>query len=193
MWRMALAAVAAVVSASAGGATGAPPCDAALADWEVLQGTLAPAERCGAFIGTTSGGYASFSYGEYGYRPAVALPYELSLDWQRLGPEAKSLELRLGGAILLLKDGAYGLYVDDVLFDRDSWQPLPGFSARARHHVTVRQDHESVTLVVDGKTLRRFALDTPEASAHVAVAFKGARAYRSRMWFADVSVKSLAH
>jgi hypothetical protein len=169
-----------------------PACIADLGAWTVRQGSFAPgAGRCEWLLATNAGN-TRFSYGEARLVRDIPVPFDFEVTWRRLGPEQKPLELHVPGAILLVADGRYGLYVDEPSFAKDGWHDLPGFSVHARSTVRVRREKRGVILWVDGREIHRWqVLPEVDRAAHVAVGFKGAGTYRSRLWLADVTVRPL--
>jgi hypothetical protein len=163
-------------------------CGESLRDWEIVRGTLTDAGACGAYLGATDGGNGSFSYGDFLYRRPMHPPLDVEVTWRRVGPESgKSLELRLLGALILLRDDEYGLYVwNEASFE---WRKLPGYKVHEEHRISAHQTATTLSFSVDGKPVDSWRLDMG-GEHRIGVAAKGARGYRSWFSFRDFRASS---
>ena len=184
-------ALAAAVLAGPEGTADAEPCPAARA-WRATFGALRPRRECGAFLAATDGSMLAFSYGLFESDAPATIPFSFSVTMQKLGPESRSLELVIVGAVVLIREEAIGFYVptDDVRFEKDGWQRLPGLHIHEEHRATVRQEAERVTLSIDGRAVATWAHHAPRPRGTVAFGFKGASGYRSWAAFRDVRVEA---
>jgi hypothetical protein len=166
-------------------------CPASIDDWQADHGALRAGLSCGTFIGTTDGWGGPFSRGEFRYRKALTLPYELEVTWRRLGSDGgESLSVIVPGGYLLLKRDAYGFYAfSDSAFQ---WRPLPGFRTHRESTVKVQQSAREIAVWVDGQPLDRIPFAAPSLGGTVGLGVKGASGYRSRMIFHGFAVRSLA-
>ncbi|MBS2021232.1 MAG: hypothetical protein JST92_02400 [Deltaproteobacteria bacterium] len=172
-------------------AAGPEHCPDALAQWTVGRGELWPATSCGAFFLSTDSEDHASSMGEASFRREVKVPFEASLRWRRLGPEAgKQLWIKLPGGHLLFKDGAVGLWISHAQFAASGFHALPGVMLHDEHLVTVRQSRDAVELRIDGGAPLVLPVAGPRGGK-VAIGLEGARGYRSLMTFREFSVREL--
>lgn len=162
--------------------------------WEVVRGSLAPAGGCGAWVLTTNGVRRGYSYGELRYAQPITIPYEVSVTWQRLGADARSMDLRVLGASVLVGEERVALYVegDDARFAADGWRPVPGLHAHDEHRVSVKQDARSIALTVDGTVVATWAFEARAATGPLVLGLKGAPGYRARAVFRDLQIAQSA-
>ncbi len=180
-----------VVAATGISSARAEPCTAQLDDWRVDQGSLGHGRSCGAWIGATNGATIAYSFGQFVSKQVATLPYRATVTWRRLGGDARSLELHLLGAAILIGPDRIGLWIDDSTFAVDGFRPLPGHSTRDPHTVSVVQRADSVEVSLDNRVIGRWAFRALIASGHIAVAFKGGRSAYARMWFRDFRIEAL--
>jgi hypothetical protein len=164
------------------------PCAASLADWTVVRGSLRATPQCGSYVAFTDGDSGVFSYGDFIFAKRVRAPLEVEVSWRRLGPEtSRSLELRGLGALILVRDGEYGLYEwNEAAFE---WKPLPGYREHDEHRVLLRQTETTISFFLDGRAVDSWQL-AARGDGHVGVAAKGATGYRSAFSFRDFRVSS---
>ena len=160
-------------------------------DWVVSQGELSPGQACGSYIGATNGATTMYSFGQFTSTRVATLPYRVTVTWRRIGSDARTLELHLLGAALLIGTDRLGLWIDDPTFEVDGFHRLPGHSTADTHTVSVVQRRDEVEVSVDGKIVDRWSFHPRISSATVALAFKGGRGARPRMWFRDFRIEDL--
>ncbi len=156
--------------------------------WRATSGAVVAAPGCAGFVATTDGSPSSFSYGRIEHAQPLAIPYRVTLAWRRLGAERRTLELDVGGAIVLFRDGQLAFYVDNAQFQITGWQPLPGLHTRRAQRVSVRRDRREVRVALDGVEVARWQFPTDDQTVRFAIAFKGGSGQRARMWFGDVAI-----
>ncbi len=180
-------ALAALAPSAGAEADGGASCTSSPEDWEVVRGSLQRGARCGEYLAATDGDNGTFSYADLLYRAPVRPPIDLEVTWRRLGPESrKSIELRALGALLLLRDEEYGLYVwNEASFE---WRKLPGYRAHDEHRVAIHQTATTLSFSVDGKPIDSWQV--PAGGDRVGVGAKGAGGYRSWFAFRDFRVSS---
>ena len=186
--RLTRAALAVLVGA--GPAAAEPPCHD-LDAWVATQGDLQPGRACGSFVAATNGATIAYSFGQFMTRTPVAPPYRVSVTWRRLGSDARTLELHLLGAVVLFGNDEFALWIDDARFELDGFHPLPGYRTRAVHRVSAVQRADAIEVEVDGVRVGRWAFQAPAGAAPIAIAFKGQRGARERIWFGDVAITAL--
>lgn len=180
-----------VTGMSAPAAADPAPCALGLDRWEATQGDLQPGRTCGSFIAATNGATLAYSFGQVTWRAPVTVPYRMSLTWRRLGSDTRPIELQLLGAVVLFAEDEVALWIDDPTFELDGWHPLPGYRTRRQHRVSVEQRVDAVEVAVDGVVVGRWRLRAPTTAGPIAVAFKGHRGARERLWFTDVAIVPL--
>ena len=178
------------VLVGAGPAAAEPPCHD-LDAWVATQGDLQPGRACGSFVAATNGATIAYSFGQFMTRTPVAPPYRVSVTWRRLGSDARTLELHLLGAVVLFGNDEFALWIDDARFELDGFHPLPGYRTRAVHRVSAVQRADAIEVAVDGVRVGRWAFQAPAGAAPIAIAFKGQRGARERIWFGDVAITAL--
>lgn len=183
----------AVAVLAAPGAARADECRARLDDWQVRQGDLQPGRACGSYVAATSDATIAYSFGQLSWRRPVAVPYQLTVTWRRLGSDTRSLELEVLGAVVLFADDEVAVWIDDPSFAVDGWRPLPGYRVREVHTVRAVQTATEIAVTVDGREVGRWRLAAPARAGTVALAWKGQRGARERIWFAGVEVAPLGH
>lgn len=170
----------------------ASPCAADLAtDWVVSQGELSTGQACGAYVGATNGATIMYSFGQFTSTREATLPYRVTVTWRRIGSDARTLELHLLGAALLIGEDRIGLWIDDPTFEVDGYHRLPGHSTSDVHTLSVIQRRDGLEVSLDGRVVDRWAFRPRIARGPVAVAFKGGRGARARMWFRDFRIENL--
>jgi hypothetical protein len=186
----ALALAAASLTTLATQALGDPCHD--LKGWTVRRGSLQPGIACGSFVAATDATNAAFSYAQLYRAEPISVPFDLSVTWRRLGPEARTMEIPILGAIVFVGEERCALWInhDDVSFDRDGWRPLPGYRTHDEHRVSVRQTAERVVLSVDGREVSTWSFTTSQKSGLVGLSFKGATGHRAFVAFRDVRIAS---
>jgi hypothetical protein len=184
--------VAALVTSAVGwmpeaGAEPPSPCGS-IADWNVVRGSVRALPACGAYLALTDADSGVFSYVDLLYGKPMRAPLDMEVTWRRLGPETgRALELRVLGAMLLLRDGEYGLYTwNEATFE---FRPLPGYREHDEHRVSVHQTATTVTFSLDGRVIDSWPL-VSTGEGPVGVAAKGATGYRSAFVFHDFHARS---
>lgn len=162
---------------------------AVAADWTVAQGALDQAATPTRFVLTTDASPFAFSYGLAFLREPVEAPYELSLAWRRLSPDARSLEVHVLGGVLLFAEGRLALWIDDDRFAKDGWRDAP-VRLHAQSEVVIEQREAWVEVRVDGAVAARFPLEA-SARGRVGLALKGAPGVAARMRVEDVRARPL--
>ena len=149
--------------------------------WNVVCGTLVPRDEPGAFLAATDASLNAFSYGQILLREPTRAPFTFGATLRRLGPDSRSLELLVPGAVVLVKDGAVALWAQggDVRFSHDGWRPRAGLRTHDEHRLVVRQEARRVSLAIDGEEAAQWELEAPPDGGPVGIGFKGPRAYRS--------------
>ena len=161
------------------------------ADWSVIRGTLGQTASCGAWVLATDASAARYSYGELELGPAV-VPFELMVTMRRLsGDSGHSLEIGFMGRWLMVKDGAWGVYLNEPQFNADGWHAQAGLDTHREHTVVVTRLADEVRVRLDGKDLGAWPLSGAPAAGSARIGFKGMGGYRARMRFRDVSVRAL--
>jgi hypothetical protein len=153
----------------------------AVPPWNVVRGTLVPRDEPGAFLAATDASLTAFSYGQILLREPTRAPFTFGATLRRLGPDSRSLEVLVPGAVVLVKDGAVALWAQggDVRFSHDGWRPRPGLRTHDEHRLVVHQEARHVSLSIDGEEASRWELTAPPNGGPVGIGFKGPRAYRS--------------
>lgn len=172
-----------------------PPaiCDSAIEDLEIVhQGaTLAAGSGCGAYVLTTDGATANFSYARLFVRQRVTVPFEVTVEWRRLDRVGgyNALELHYLGGIFLSMPGEWGAYTSEAISEQ---HPLPSLATDRFHTVTVTQLATGVVITIDGVRVGTVPAPPKAVGERVALALKGPRGIRSRMVFRNLRVRQLS-
>jgi hypothetical protein len=162
-----------------------------MARWLVGRGELSADLGCGRFFLTTDAGDHDESTGEVSWkeRPLHA-PFELRFRVQRLGPETeKPIWVQILGAHLYFKPGEVTLWPHRKLSPQAGTRALAGYLPHDEHAVIVRQTSAAVEVRVDDRPPIVFAFAPGSETGRMAIGFNGARGYRSRLAFGDVSLR----
>ena len=172
-----------LVCALAGAANASP--------WRASRGTLESGRLEGSYLLTSDAAPGRYSEASMISTEPVALPYTVAATWRRLGPEAgRSMHVLVVGGVVLIKSGAIALYAyDDAAFSLGDWRPLAA-QTQAEHVVSVHQDHQRVTVSIDGAEVAHYDLAVARETAHVGFGMKSAPGLRSAIY---VRAISLAH
>lgn len=161
--------------------------------WEAYRaGSYQPTHDGGGVI-TTDAAPGRFSDGEVRGSTNVRIPYELDVTWRRLGPEAgRSMHVLVADGVVLVRDGKISLYAyDEARFAALGWTRVDGLRTQELHHLTVRQDHDELTVAFGGEMVARFAHPVTRSDAVIGLGGKGAGGFRSRLYVRDYGVREL--
>ncbi len=170
-----------IVGALAAAASGSP--------WKSSRGMIAPGRLEGSYL--LSSDAAPGRYSEAGMITAepVALPYTITASWRRLGPEAgRSMHVLVAGGVVLIKSGAIAFYAyDDAAFAQGDWRPITA-QTQSEHVVSVHQDHQRVTVTLDGAEVGHYDLAVSRETAHIGFGMKSAPGLRSSIYVRAIAI-----
>jgi hypothetical protein len=165
--------VAVVIVCASGVAEACPP-----TSYVARVGTLSPAAHCGEWIAVARDANASVAVAQLGAE------FDLSLRWQQLDGHDATLQLRVPGGYLLVRDGQIGLYTSEAEWAERGFVPLPHRRTTTAMTVRVRGHGDRIEAWIDGATAGTWTVRT-RSVADVEVGIVGTHA---RLWFGDVVI-----
>lgn len=157
----------------------------------VEEGSLARGARCDRAILATGAHAARHSYARV-WLPGATTPFRLRARLRRLTADGhRSIEVELLGGTLLLRDGAWGVFLSDAQFARDGWREHPGLDTHREHLVEIVRRVDEAEIWLDGERLGTWPV-VAEAAGNPALAVQGAPGARARVLVRDLSIEPLA-
>ncbi len=162
---------------------------ASAAPWKTSRGLLETGRLDGSYLLSSDAAPGRYSEASMVSTEPVALPYTVTATWRRLGPEAgRSMHVLVGGGVVLIKSGAIAFYAyDDAAFAQGDWRPI-AVQTQAEHVVSVRQDPQGVTVILDGAQVAHYELPVARETAHVGFGMKSAPGLRSSIYVRAISI-----
>ncbi len=174
------------------------------ADCATIRGGAAPAERLlwravagtidqddgNRIVATSNAGAGSWSYARIELDRAVGYDMEVSATLQRLTDDRdRPIEIYFPGGAFGVANGNWYFYENEAHWT--GWQNHSAITTD-RNRVRVVQHDRHVTAWVNGQHVAEFDLIDLPARPVVALFFKGAPGFASRVQYSDISVRSNA-
>jgi hypothetical protein len=161
-------------------------------DWHVASGSLAAGAGCDRMVGATDGATDGASRGRFARIEEVSVPYRVDLTWRRIDDDGHHpLELHFLGGWLLLRDGAFGVYLSEAQWQEEGWRERPELSTRREMAVRVEHRGQHVKIWIDGAQLGEWRMANAPALGTIEVGLRGDPGRRSRAVFGGFRVAPL--